>query len=205
MVTIITKWLRFGKICGHGQSIQHWLTETALMDNTFVDALLNVTLNLNHFSHSYRSFVKNILSQKKKDIQTHFKCSIPLSSEGGSNLGRFLMTVCNLSRLQDPSGDIITPFAFPRLPWEQLISWTNKNTIITASHQPNQNEFKAEMLIVHWYQLQTLSYLHWAMKLVLTHLKNISKVMGFCVNFTHSGRFDSSDTNLWSLFTLRYL
>lgn len=67
------------------------------------------------------------------------------------------MTVCNLSRFQDPSGDIIIAFAFPRLPWVQLISWTNRNTIITASHQPNQNELKSEMVIVHWYQLEKLS------------------------------------------------
>lgn len=113
--------------------------------------------------------------REKIKIWTHFKCSIPLSSDGGSYLGGFLMTECNLSRLQDPSGVIITPFAFPRLPWEQLISWTNRNTIITASHRPNQNELKSETVIVHWYQLQMLSYLHWAMKL-LKHPKNMSRV-----------------------------
>ncbi len=94
--------------------------------------------------------------RKKKLSELISVGSILLSSEGGSDLGRFLMTECNLRRLQDPSGDIITPFAFPWLPWEELISWTNRNTIITASHRPNQDELQSEMVLVHWYQLQTL-------------------------------------------------
>lgn len=101
--------------------------------------------------------------------ESNFECSIPLSSEGGSNLGRLLMRVYNLSRMWDPSGDINAPFAFAKFPWEQLISWTNRNTIIPGSQQPNQNVLKSEMVIVHRNQLEMLSCLPWAMKLVWRH------------------------------------
>lgn len=76
------------------------------------------------------------------------------SSEERSNVGQYLMMACSLSRPEDPSGDITTAFAFPRLSWEQLIFWTNRNTIITTRQrwQPSQSEITWEVVIIQRYE-----------------------------------------------------